>query len=89
MTRAAATKSARPARTWTRLPDAELLQLRFCDLDLKLVDTPLERRLNRVHSELEKRGIGFRPHMWLSEEWFSRRMASPASRCRSTSRIHG
>jgi hypothetical protein len=24
-----------------------------------------------VHGELERRGLSFRPHMWLSEEWFS------------------
>jgi hypothetical protein len=58
-------------RSWARLPDAELLQLRFCDLKLQLDGTPLQRRLQRVYGELERRGIGFRPHMWLSEEWFS------------------
>src|SRR5262245_50811951 len=58
-------------RNWARLPDAELLQLRFRDLGLKLAGTPLARRLRRVHGELERRGIGFRPHMWLAEEWFS------------------
>ncbi|HTQ37296.1 MAG TPA: putative zinc-binding metallopeptidase [Steroidobacteraceae bacterium] len=59
------------ARAWARLPDAELLQLRFCDLDLKLAGTPLARRLGHVYRELARRGIAFRPHMWLSEEWFS------------------
>lgn len=59
------------ARGWPRLPDAELLQLRFCDLGLKLAGTRLGERLNRVHGELERRGLRFRPHMWLSEEWFS------------------
>ncbi len=58
-------------RTWSRLPDAELLQLRFCDLGLSLPGTPLQRRLQRVYGELERRGIRFRPHMWLAEEWFS------------------
>ncbi len=58
-------------RTWTRLSDAELLQLRFCDLKLPLAGTPLQRRLQRVYGELERRGIHFRPHMWLAEEWFS------------------
>ena len=58
-------------RGWTRLPDAELLQLRFCDLGLKFSGTALERKLRRVDGELERRGIVFRPHMWLSEEWFS------------------
>jgi hypothetical protein len=58
-------------RTWTRLSDAELLQQRFCDLKLPLAGTPLQRRLQRVYGELERRGIRFRPHMWLAEEWFS------------------
>jgi hypothetical protein len=64
--------ASRPERrTWTRLPDAELLQLRFCDLKLPFEGTALQRRLQRVYGELERRGIRFRPHMWLSEEWFS------------------
>lgn len=58
-------------RNWSRLADEELLQLRFCDLGLRLEGSTLERRLQRVHGELERRGIRFRPHMWLSEEWFS------------------
>lgn len=62
---------ARPLRAWTRLPDAELLQLRFCDLGLALAGTPLALRLRQVHGELARREIRFRPHMWLSEEWFS------------------
>jgi Putative zinc-binding metallo-peptidase len=58
-------------RTWTRHADAELLQMRFCDLKLPLVGTALARRLQRVYTDLERRGIRFRPHMWLAEEWFS------------------
>jgi hypothetical protein len=55
-----------------RLSDEELLDLRFCDLKLGLDGTALERRLTRrLFGELEKRGITFRPHLWLSEEWFS------------------
>jgi hypothetical protein len=48
-----------------------VLELRFCDLNLKLAGSRLERRLDRLYVELERRGIRFRPHMWLSEEWFS------------------
>lgn len=64
-------KSPPERRTWNRLPDAELLQLRFCDLGLKFTGTALQRRLQRVYGELARRGVRFRPHMWLSEEWFS------------------
>jgi hypothetical protein len=56
---------------WARLPDEALLDLRFCDLGLHLVGSPLEKRLRRLYDELEQRGIHFRPHMWLAEEWFS------------------
>jgi hypothetical protein len=62
---------ARGGRHWTRLSDTELLQVRFCDLGLKLRGTRLELRLGRVHDEMARRGLRFRPHMWLAEEWFS------------------
>jgi hypothetical protein len=63
----------KPARThaWTRLSDEELLSLRFCDLSLSIDRSPLKRRVERLYSELESRGIPIRPHVWLSEEWFS------------------
>src|SRR5580692_10362331 len=56
---------------WTRLSDQELLQLRICDLRLDLSRSPLQRYVRRLYSELDGRGIRFRPHVWLSEEWFS------------------
>ncbi|MBS0417373.1 MAG: putative zinc-binding metallopeptidase [Proteobacteria bacterium] len=56
---------------WTRLSDEELLSLRFCDLDLSIERSPLKRRVNRLYTELEGRGINVRPHVWLAEEWFS------------------
>ena len=61
----------RTTASWTRLSDTELLQVSFSDLGLKLRGTGLEKRLNRVHDELARRGLRFRPHMWLAEEWFS------------------
>src|SRR3569623_455180 len=65
-------RSRRVARSWTRLPDEALLDLRFCDLKLALDGTALERRLTRrLFSELDRRGLAFRPHLWLAEEWFS------------------
>ena len=56
---------------WATLPDGELLDLRFCDLGLSLTGTVLEERVERLYEELADRGIEFRPHCWLSEEWFS------------------
>lgn len=56
---------------WTRLSDESLLSVRFCDLGLRLPGSRIERRVRQLYSELEARGISFRPHAWLSEEWFS------------------
>ncbi|MDH3627453.1 MAG: putative zinc-binding metallopeptidase [Acidobacteriota bacterium] len=62
---------ARRRRDWTHYDDESLLDERLCDLDLTLEGTPLERRVQRLYAELDRRGIGFRPHAWLSSEWFS------------------
>ena len=60
-----------PAHAWETLPDDQLLSLRFCDLKLKIAGTELEKAIFRLYGELERRGIRFRPHCWLSQEWFS------------------
>jgi hypothetical protein len=52
-------------------PDERLLDLRLCDLDLSLERTPIRPAIRKVYEDLERRGISFRPHFWLSEEWFS------------------
>jgi len=54
-----------------KLSDDELLDLRFCDLGLTIADTPLEQRIEQLHSELTSKKISFRPHFWLSREWFT------------------
>ena len=61
----------RATRSWTRMSDEQLLGLRFCDLKLKIERSPLAKRVRRLYRELDKREIKFRPHVWLSEEWFS------------------
>jgi len=64
-------KRRRKALPWARLCDEELLKLRFCDLKLSIERSTLRRQIARLYTELESRGIQFRPHVWLSEEWFS------------------
>jgi hypothetical protein len=68
--------AARPARrrpqpAWARWSDARLLRLRLSALapHLRLAGTPLERRIDQLYRELEQRGLVFRPHFWLSDEW--------------------
>src|SRR6201998_3233564 len=59
------------ARPWARLSDEELLKLRFCDLKLSIGRSPLAGYVRQLYSDLERRGLKVRPHVWLSEEWFS------------------
>jgi len=62
-----------PARgpAWERLSDDQLLSLRFCDLKLSIQGTDLQAAILRLYRELNMRGIRFRPHCWLAQEWFS------------------
>jgi hypothetical protein len=61
----------RGTRSWSRLGDEQLLDLRLCDLNLRLEGTPVQGRITQLYRELAARGIAFRPHAWLAEEWFS------------------
>ncbi len=73
MSLAGSTKSSRPAarHAWARLSDEALLDLRFCDLRLRLDEPRLQAGIGRLYSELDQRGIRHRPQTWLAEEWFS------------------
>lgn len=53
------------------LTDDQLLDLRFCDLRLTIAGTPLEQRIEQLNRELEAKRLDFRPHFWLSQEWFT------------------
>ena len=57
--------------SWERLTDDQLLSLRFCDLKLRVQGTELQGAIERLYRELRLRGIHFRPHCWLAQEWFS------------------
>lgn len=59
------------ARTLDRMSDASLLALRFCDLELPRTTGMVAGHMRRLHGELRARGIGFRPHYWYADEWFS------------------
>jgi putative zinc-binding metallo-peptidase len=42
----------------------------MCDLDLRVRGSGLEPRIAQLQAELSARGLVFRPHFWLSDEWF-------------------
>jgi len=56
---------------WSRWPNSRLLQLRICELGVTIEGTWLEDCVQDLYGELEARGIRFRPHVWLSDDWFS------------------
>lgn len=62
---------ARKQPNLDKMSDDELLDTRMCDLKLSIKNTPLEGRIEQLYDELANRGLQFRPHCWLSEEWFS------------------
>jgi hypothetical protein len=56
---------------WSRYGNDRLLDLRLKDLGLQIDGSWLETCVERLYDNLRKRGVRFRPHVWLSSEWFS------------------
>ncbi len=59
-----------PSYYWEKYSDEELLDLKFSDLGLKLQGSWVEKYILRLYDELERKGMRFRPHFWISTEWF-------------------
>jgi hypothetical protein len=60
------------AGDWASLPDDQLLSLRMCDLGLSLESSPwLGAQFDQLERDLAAREVKFRPHFWLSDEWFT------------------
>src|SRR5947207_13887958 len=56
---------------WNLISDERLLDTRICDLPIRIKGSLLETNIKRLYSELNDRGIRFKPHVWLSAEWFT------------------
>ncbi|MEK6334248.1 MAG: hypothetical protein AABM67_04810 [Acidobacteriota bacterium] len=56
---------------WSLVSDERLLDTRICDLPIRIKGSFLEPHIKRLYSELNNRGIRFKPHVWLSAEWFT------------------
>ena len=69
--RLSSTSTELPDYRWADYDDAALLNLRFSSLRLRLRNSLAWPEVQRLYSELERRGFAFRPHVWLSTEWFS------------------
>jgi hypothetical protein len=56
--------------TLANMTDEELLDLRMCDLALSIKGSELETRIEKALDELRANDLDFKPHFWLSDEWF-------------------
>ena len=56
---------------WASLDDTRLKTLKLSSLRLNLRDSLVWPQVERLYAELQRRGLRFRPHCWLSSEWFS------------------
>ena len=54
-----------------QMSDEQLLDIQMRQLDLHIEGSGLEPRIAQLHEELAARGLTFRPHYWLSDEWFT------------------
>jgi hypothetical protein len=60
-----------PDPDWVSWTDDALLEMRICDLGVTIEGTDLEQRIAHINAELDGRALTFRPHYWLSDEWFT------------------
>jgi hypothetical protein len=55
----------------SKLSNEQLLGIRLKDLGLRLEGSTLEKRILKLYNELEQKQLLFKPHIWISEEWFT------------------
>ena len=55
----------------SKLKEEQLLDVRLCDLGLSIKGTVLRERIEQLYDELAARGLKFKPHCWLSDDWYS------------------
>ena len=56
---------------WASWADEALLDLPMCDLHIGLKASFVEQPIAELSRELEEHRLEFRPHFWLSNEWFT------------------
>jgi hypothetical protein len=56
---------------WASWPDEKLLDLPMCRLNVSIKSPFLCRQIQKLNHELEAKRLNFRPHFWISNEWFT------------------
>ena len=62
---------ATEAPEWAEWSDDKLLDLRVCDLRLRIEGSFFVEPIEALNRELKSRRLRFRPYFWLSDEWFT------------------
>jgi hypothetical protein len=61
----------KPAVDFATIPEEQLLDLRICDLPVRIEGTWLQERVAQLHAELKAKGILFEPRCYLADEWLT------------------
>lgn len=56
---------------WVSWSDEQLLGVRLCDLPVHIEGSPIVPQIKQLEAELAARRLIFRPHIWISDEWFT------------------
>jgi len=56
---------------WVDLPDEALLDVKLSELGLTIEGSWIAPQVDQMYVDLAARELTFRPHVWLSSEWFS------------------
>ena len=56
---------------WIEWTDEQILDLRVCDLGIRIPSSPIAPYIRQLYRELKERGLTFRPHFWFSDDWFT------------------
>ena len=70
MTKAKTTKARRAPYSWARKHKESLLDMRICDLKLRLEKSAISPQITQLYNELQRKHLKFRPHFWFSDEWY-------------------
>lgn len=58
------------AQALEHLTKKQILSTRLCDLRLDIKQSPLSPRIQQLYDELARLKFRFKPHFWLSDDWF-------------------
>lgn len=59
-----------PSYRWEKLSDEELLRVPLAELGLKIRGTRIQKLIERLYRELDRKEIEVHPKVWISTEWF-------------------